>query len=691
MLLAAGAGSQERFDLSVASIGFPTVEYQPEAWRINALKLFEGRLYVGYGDYGANTGPTDVIGYDFSTSGFVKEYTVQEEAITQFQTIGGKLVIPGVDATEAWDSGNVYVKSDDGWSKYRSVPYGLHVFDVAPYGGKWFVGTGNYCKLTREDEFAPGAILSTSDSCRTWRYEYLSPSDRQAIYRFSALVPFKGKLYAFPYAYAWMTLSDMPERFRQYLSEPLWNEGKEGYLVSVDRALGGSEAIVYDGSAWRQSDMIPGDGVYKIRPVVFGDKLLLSVASGEYINSPNMYLSKHGRLPDNVSTSLYAHDGDTAEKLDFRYEMIRDVIVVRDSLYILYHDHGRELIAATADLKHWSTYRLPLGLKDPLSLERHGDEFFIGMADGNIFRSTECRPSAETGSGELVPASFHGAAETPRKSLRYWAAVTGWIKPGRQARYSCSLEPGNSITAKTENVSELRIYVPDCLAGRGLPVSLTIDGQPVYTGKYRSELVCRRSRDRWSVRGGEGTAAAFKPPRVILGRAAVGLFRTGDDPAPGRWQAEVFRWATMADIGLTNQGAVRRDIPKGDITLEDVYDLNYRNDIRVFRAKGANLLEMLSHNIRQKRDRCQGAGFTADFVIGEDLSKNDILATSLDTGRVYTVATSSYVIERAKDILGREVEACEVGMSVAEATAAWLLKNKTIKAAPAAFTYRDAR
>jgi hypothetical protein len=55
------------------------------------------------------------------------------------------------------------------------------------------------------------------------------------------------------------------------------------------------------------------------------------------------------------------------------------------------------------------------------------------------------------------------------------------------------------------------------------------------------------------------------------------------------------------------------------------------------------------------------------------------------------VATSSYVIERAKDILGREVEACEVGMSVAEATAAWLLKNKTIKAAPAAFTYRDAR
>ena len=90
-------------------------------------------------DYGVNTGPTDVVYYDFDKNEFVKELTVQEEAIVDYRVLDGKLVIPGVDSTESWNKGNLYVRGDGGWIKYRTVPYGVHVFDAVSWRDRWYV------------------------------------------------------------------------------------------------------------------------------------------------------------------------------------------------------------------------------------------------------------------------------------------------------------------------------------------------------------------------------------------------------------------------------------------------------------------------------------------------------------------------------------------------------------------------
>ena len=77
--------------LTLSSIGFPTAEKQKDARKINELKIFEGRLYLGHGDATVNTGPTDIIYYDLATDEFITEFTIDDgdgtpEAITILKT-----------------------------------------------------------------------------------------------------------------------------------------------------------------------------------------------------------------------------------------------------------------------------------------------------------------------------------------------------------------------------------------------------------------------------------------------------------------------------------------------------------------------------------------------------------------------------------------------------------------------------
>ena len=573
--------------LELYSIGFPAQEQQPAAWNINVLKFFNNRLYLGYGDATVNTGPTDVIYYDLDSNKFVKEFSVDDEGIYQYQVIDGKLVIPGVDATEEWDFGNIYVQEKSGWVKHRSITRGVHVFDAVAYQGKWYVGTGNFCELTKDESFGFGAILSSTDTCKKWTYEYITPSDISSVYRISAVISFRDKLYAFPYAYVGFTLDEIPAEYRQYMGEPYQEDGQDYYLVSLDNAFGNTDAICYDGKMWRSADLIPDSLTYRTRPAVFKEKLVLSVVSGKYIGSLSEYISKNGKLPANARTALYAFDGQKTEKLDFEYELIRDIISKQDKLYILYFNRGQNLIAETADLRAWKYYLLPEAVKRPLSIETDGQTFYIGTFDGNIFKTQPMAQDKSPSHGSRFPAKFYGAAETADEALRYWAAVTGWQTLGRTAKYSCEAKPGNVIEINTENISGLKVFIPEGLVEAAKPLSLIMDGQEVFKGAVKgySSLACSYQKGKWIVKKGKDTPEKYKPKDIVVGKASADLTRKGDDPAAGNWLAEVYRWAAGADIGFTTRGSARKDIKKGDISVSDIYKMNYRNTVCTSRPR----------------------------------------------------------------------------------------------------------
>lgn len=128
------------------------------------MHYFNGRIYVGSGDYWANSGPTDI--WTYNGTGFVKEYTVDDEMIFDFFEYDNKLFIPGNDATEDWSFGNLYINDPNrvpnpGWIKLRTLPGCLHSFCVAMFQNKL------YANMTT-DGSTPNRILVSTDMGQSW-------------------------------------------------------------------------------------------------------------------------------------------------------------------------------------------------------------------------------------------------------------------------------------------------------------------------------------------------------------------------------------------------------------------------------------------------------------------------------------------------------------------------------------------
>ena len=107
------------------------------------MTVFEGRLYVGGGDYDANTGPMYVMSYDLGETKWERsEETLPDEQIKRFRVIGDRLVTLGTDPMDDWSLGNYYVLENGKWETRRVLPSGIHCFDAIEYDGKVFFALG---------------------------------------------------------------------------------------------------------------------------------------------------------------------------------------------------------------------------------------------------------------------------------------------------------------------------------------------------------------------------------------------------------------------------------------------------------------------------------------------------------------------------------------------------------------------
>src|SRR5262249_23739132 len=112
--------------------------------------------------------------------------------------IDDKLYIPGIDARDDWSYGNFYVRSasDPTWVKYRTIPGGLHVFDLYAFSDplgpavprKLFAGIGTL------DTTNPMISLNGLGTAGSWSTSTLNggPGATWRIYR---LFELGGRLY----------------------------------------------------------------------------------------------------------------------------------------------------------------------------------------------------------------------------------------------------------------------------------------------------------------------------------------------------------------------------------------------------------------------------------------------------------------------------------------------------------------
>lgn len=100
--------------------------------------VYKNGLYVGSGDFSANSGPINMQCYDIENKIWVNGGDLPDEEISRFYIIEDTLFAPGIDARESWNFANIYFSNGSGWQKLRTIPNSSHCFDLAVCGDKLF-------------------------------------------------------------------------------------------------------------------------------------------------------------------------------------------------------------------------------------------------------------------------------------------------------------------------------------------------------------------------------------------------------------------------------------------------------------------------------------------------------------------------------------------------------------------------
>lgn len=209
-----GDGSHEPGGSStvVQAVEAATHPWAAEQSTANGSKLrnfsqFGGKIYAGYGDWGANTGPIALAYYDHETDQWVSEASLNGEGATRYYVFddGEKVFVPAIDSRESGVPGNqrhdLARKFADGpWmftGTHDPEPQGLnatHIFDLAEVAGVGVVAAGSL--LEGPTGYYPAQLWFSPDYGDTWEKVISRQSSPGVVERFYLAYAAGGKFHA---------------------------------------------------------------------------------------------------------------------------------------------------------------------------------------------------------------------------------------------------------------------------------------------------------------------------------------------------------------------------------------------------------------------------------------------------------------------------------------------------------------
>ena len=167
-----------------------------ESRSIKVLKAYDGKIFMGLGDWNDNTGPVKVLYYDTADGKVKTSGTIADEAIENFTIIDDKLYTTGCDPRADWGYGSFYVynKAENKWEQHLKNNGWVHVFDVVEFKDKLFMygeTTGNVYSHVQYSEDGGETFVNTKI--------FYNETDvsHYADFRCKNLVSYNGNLYAF--------------------------------------------------------------------------------------------------------------------------------------------------------------------------------------------------------------------------------------------------------------------------------------------------------------------------------------------------------------------------------------------------------------------------------------------------------------------------------------------------------------
>lgn len=305
---------------------------------IHEIQVFNNKLYTGYGDYGANTGPVHMNPFDLSDDTFDgSQLSMPTEEVNQIREIGGKLYAPAIDPSNGCFICSSGYGVGEPWEFVATIPGVVHVFDMATLNGTdlWAVGSGD------TGDGIGSHVWRSTDGGDSWEVvltEYIDGFESERYYWIAEL---NGKVYMQNYPY---------ETTMRSFDGTSWSDGPTETFASTDN--------------------------YKVE--VFND----------YIVAVNGGL----QLFDGETVTTLTHAG--GHELFTYYTL--DLYVEGEYLYMLsynYDDNAHQLMRTT-DLETWQELgQVPA---DATAIAADENHLYIGTSDSKLYRSTGTIPDMPT-------------------------------------------------------------------------------------------------------------------------------------------------------------------------------------------------------------------------------------------------------------------------------------------------------
>ncbi|MCX7833592.1 MAG: bifunctional metallophosphatase/5'-nucleotidase [Ignavibacteria bacterium] len=168
----------------------------------------------------------------------------------------------------------------------------------------------------------------------------------------------------------------------------------------------------------------------------------------------------------------------------------------------------------------------------------------------------------------------------------------------------------------------------------------------------------------------------------VIGTLEVDWHSKGINCNLGQWEADVFRKKTSSDISFINSGGIRKDVPKGNITVRDIWEVNpFGNTLNTFKISGKFLKEMIENHFKKVQEDIE-KGEYPDFLIfsgltvvynSEEMAKKQVgfiksikvNGKDIEDDKIYQVATTNYVVSQINKYFGNlseKINAIETNM-----------------------------
>jgi hypothetical protein len=190
---------------------------------IRGLAAHDGKVYIGYGDSGANPGTVHIHHIDATTGQLSgSQLAMATEQNTRMKTIDGALHAANIDPRMSWEGGQPFASNRSGAWAMSGWTNCCQAFDIEAVPGLrgCVMAAGSY--LDRRTGASSYATWLTLDGGATWKaFQGPNAAPDGVARRVYRMILVRGELYAFTAQGAW--------RWRQVVPAREWNSWDAGW------------------------------------------------------------------------------------------------------------------------------------------------------------------------------------------------------------------------------------------------------------------------------------------------------------------------------------------------------------------------------------------------------------------------------------------------------------------------------